>query len=109
MEDIVTKYLDKQYRFTLSTLSSYKLWDRINKENVYLTTIWADMETIFGLSKEAFEPIWDKWAEAKILELNNRITDIRYQLYELNGADVEITVQDINKILNTEYMQQLDQ
>ena len=81
----------------------------MNKKNVYLTTIWSDMETIFGLSKEAFEPIWDKWAEAKILELNNRITDIRYQLYELNGADIEIIMEDINKILNTEYLRQLDQ
>lgn len=108
MEEIVTKYLDKQYRFTLSTLSSYKLWDRVKKESVYLTTIWADMETIFGLSKEAFEPIWDKWAEAKILELNNRITDIRYQLYELNGRDVEISAADINKILNSDFIEYLD-
>ena len=108
MEEIVTKYLNKQYCFTLSTLSSYKLWDRYKQENVYLRTIWSDMETIFGLSKEAFEPIWDKWAEEKILELNNRITDIRYQLYELSGIEVEITSEDINKILNTEYMQHLD-
>ncbi len=105
MEEIVTRYLDKQYRFTLSTLSSYKLWDRNNRTNVYLTTIWGDMETIFGLSKEDFEPIWDKWAEAKILELNNRITDIRYQLYELNGCEVDVTSEDINKILAKEYSQ----
>ena len=100
MEEIVIKYLDKQYRFSLSTLSSYKLYDKINKSDVYLTSIWADMETVFGLSKEDFEPIWDKWAEAKILEINNKITDIRYKLYELNGSEVILTSLDLNRLIN---------
>lgn len=100
MEEIVIKYLDKQYMFSLSTLSSYKLYDKINKSDVYLTSIWADMETVFGLSKEDFEPIWDKWAEAKILEINNKITDIRYKLYELNGSEVILTSLDLNRLIN---------
>lgn len=94
------KYLDKQYSFSLSTLSSYKLYDKINKSDVYLTSIWSDMETVFGLSKEDFEPIWDKWAEAKILELNNKITDIRYKLYELNGSEVILSSLDLNRLIN---------
>jgi hypothetical protein len=100
MEEIVIKYLDRQYMFSLSTLSSYKLYDKINKSDVYLTSIWADMETVFGLSKEDFEPIWDKWAEAKILEINNKITDIRYKLYELNGSEVILTSLDLNRLIN---------
>jgi hypothetical protein len=102
MEEIVIKYLDKQYRFSLSTLSSYKLYDKINKSDVYLTSIWDDMETVFGISREAFEPIWDKWADAKITELNNRITDIRYKLHELNGGDINISAADINTLLMSE-------
>jgi hypothetical protein len=58
------------------------------------------METVFGLSKEDFEPIWDKWAEAKILEINNKITDIRYKLYELNGSEVILTSLDLNRLIN---------
>lgn len=100
MEKIIMKYLDKQYSFSLSTLSSYKLYDKINKSDVYLTSIWSDMETVFGLSKEDFEPIWDKWAEAKILELNNKITDIRYKLYELNGSEVILSSLDLNRLIN---------
>jgi hypothetical protein len=102
MEEIIIKYLDKQYRFSLSTLSSYKLYDKQNKGDVYLTTIWDDMETLFGITKEDFEPIWDKWADGKITELNNRITEIRYKLYELNGADIHISAADINILLRSE-------
>jgi hypothetical protein len=102
MEEIVIKYLDKQYRFSLSTLSSYKLYDKINKSDVYLISIWNDMETVFGISREDFEPIWDKWVDIKITELNNRITDIRYKLYELNGGDIHISAADINTLLMSE-------
>ena len=102
MEEIVIKYLDKQYRFSLSTLSSYKLYDKINKSDVSVISIWDDMETVFGISKEDFEPIWDKWADGKIIEINNRITEIRYKLYELNGADVHISAADINVLLRSE-------
>ena len=102
MEEMVIKYLDKNFKFTLSTLSSYKLFDRTTKQNVYLTTIWDDVGVIFGLSKEDFEPIWDKWAEAHIVNINNKITDIRYKLYELNGSDVLLSVEDINTLLMSE-------
>ncbi len=102
MEEIIIKYLDKQYMFSLSTLSSYKLYDKQNKGDVYLTTIWDDMETLFGITKEEFEPIWDKWADGKIIEINNRITEIRYKLYELNGADVQISAADMNILLRSE-------
>ena len=100
MEDIVINYLDKNYSFNLSTLYSYKLKDKHNGSDVYLTELWSDMEKIFNLSKEDFEKIWDKWADIKIIELNNRITDIRYKLYELNGTDYNLTSEDINQILN---------
>jgi hypothetical protein len=102
MEEIIVKYLDKNFKFTLSTLNSYKLFDRTTKENVYLTTVWNDVELIFGLSKEEFEPIWDKWAENHIININNKITDIRYKLYELNGNDLLLSVEDINTLLMSE-------
>jgi len=102
MEEIILSYLDKQYRFSLSTLSSYKLYDRTNNIDVSVISIWNEMDTIFGITKEAFEPIWDKWADGKITEINNRITEIRYKLYELNGTDVEISAADINTLLRSE-------
>jgi hypothetical protein len=102
MEEIITSYLDKQYMFSLSTLSSYKLYDRTNKIDVSVISIWDEIGTIFGITKEEFEPIWDKWADGKIIEINNRITEIRYKLYELNGADVHISAADINVLLRSE-------
>jgi hypothetical protein len=102
MEEIITSYLDKQYRFSLSTLSSYKLYDRTNNIDVSVISIWDEMGTIFGITKEEFEPIWDKWADGKIIEINNRITEIRYKLYELNGSDIDISAADINILLRSE-------
>jgi len=102
MEKIITSYLEKQYRFSLSTLSSYKLYDRTNNIDVSVLSIWDDMVTIFGITKEEFEPIWDKWADSKIIEINNRITEIRYKLYELNGSDIDISAADINILLRSE-------
>lgn len=100
MDKIITNYLDKYYEFNLSTLSSYKLYDKINKIDVSVKSILYDMEKIFCVTEEIFEPIWDKWVDVKITQLNNRITDIRYKLYELNGTEIEITSKDINMLLN---------
>jgi hypothetical protein len=77
MEELVINYLEKNYVFNLSTLYSFKLKDIHNGNDIYLTEVWSTIETIFNLSVNEFEIIWDKWADKKITELNNRITDIR--------------------------------
>lgn len=103
MEEIVISYLDKQYSFTMSTLYSFKLYDKLNKTEIYLKSLWLEIEVIFGLSFEDFEPIWEKWSDTKILEINNKITDMRYKLYEFNGTDIVLTTEEINKMLMTHF------
>jgi len=63
MEKIIINYLDKNYMFCLLTLSSYTLYDKMNKTDISLKSIWRDMEKIFAISKENFERIWGKWIE----------------------------------------------
>jgi hypothetical protein len=99
MKEVVFNYLDKHYRFTLSTYSSYMLQDKQTKEDVYLRSVFAELETIFSVTPEELEVIWGYWADAKILELNNKITDIRYKVYEITGKTVELGINEINNAL----------
>lgn len=100
MEKIIIKHLETQYRFTLSTLQSYQLIDVYSGEKIFIKTLFNDLEKIFGVDNEELLKIWDVWAENKILELNNRIADIRYKIYELTGVDeLEISINKINQEL----------
>lgn len=100
MEKIIIKHLELQYKFTLSTLQSYQLIDRYSNQKIYIKSLFNDLEKIFGVSNEELLEIWDIWAERKIVELNNKITEIRYQLYETTGIDsFEVSINEINRML----------
>jgi hypothetical protein len=75
------------------------LQDKETKEDVYLRTVFTELETIFSVTPEELESIWSYWADAKILELNNKITDIRYKVYEITGKTVELGINEINNAL----------
>jgi hypothetical protein len=102
MEELILNYLEKNYTFNLSTLSSYQLKDKVNGNHIYLTELFSNIYLIFGITSVEFESIWDKWANEKIIELNNRIVEIQYILYETNGNEFEITPEAINSIINKE-------
>ena len=55
--------------------------------------------SIFNIDDETLFPIWEKWSESKAIEVNNRITDFRYKIYEATGYNVELSLEDMNKIL----------
>jgi hypothetical protein len=100
MEQIVIKYLEKQYMFTLSTIQSYVLTDRVTGEQIYLKALFNTLSKIFGISDSELLDIWDVWADKKIKELNNRIVDIRYKIYEITGVDDESnSIREINEYL----------
>ena len=107
MKEIVSKFLEDQYRFTLSTYSSYMLQDRHTKQDVYLRTVFENLKTIFGVDDEELQEIWDFWADKKIIELNNRITDIRYKVFEITGHDVEVGINEINAALSKDDLEQI--
>jgi hypothetical protein len=107
MKEIVSKFLDDQYRFTLSTYSSYMLQDRYTKKDVYLRTVFENLKVIFGIEDDELQDIWDFWADKKIIELNNRITDIRYKIFEITGQDVEVGINEINAVLSKDDLEQI--
>ena len=99
MEQMVIKYLENNYHFTLSTLVSYKLVDKFDGSEVGLRSVMQTIMSIFNIDDETLFPIWEKWSENKAIEVNNRITDFRYKIYEATGYNVELSLEDMNKIL----------
>lgn len=99
IDTLILKYLNKHYRFSLSTYTSYKLVDMRENKVVSMNETLADLTVIFGISQAELTPIFDQWATRKALDLNNRIVDIRTQLYIKTGFELKLTVGDINMIV----------
>lgn len=103
MNEIIIKYLNKQYKFTLSTYVSYKLYDKVDEVDVPLKEAIQSIITIFGIDETVLMNIFDKWADEQATLLNNKIADIRYKLYEETGVDLELTTKDLNNLMESEY------
>jgi hypothetical protein len=99
MEELVFKYLEANYIMTLSTMVSYKLVDRFDNSNISIVTVLRTINKLFDIEDEILIPIWEKWSGSKSNEINKRITDFRLKIYETTGYNVELTVEDMNKIL----------
>ena len=103
MDDIIRKYLNKQYKFTLSTYVSYKLYDKVDDVDVSLKEVTQSIITIFGIDETLLMNIFDKWADEQATLLNNKIADIRYKLYEETGVELELTTKDLNNLMDSDY------
>ena len=70
MEQMVIKYLENNYHFTLSTLVSYKLVDKFDGSEVGLRSVMQTIMSIFNIDDETLFPLWEKWSENKAIEVN---------------------------------------
>ncbi len=101
MEDIVLKHLNKNYRFTLSTYSSYFLKDRVNNANVHLKNVLALLKETFTMDETELMNIFGKWSESQEVLINNRIVEIKERLYAM-GVTIELSVDQMNTIIEDE-------
>jgi hypothetical protein len=101
MEDIVLKYLNKNYRFTLSTYSSYFLKDRVNDANVHLKDVLILLKETFTMDETQLMDIFGKWSESQEILINNRIVEIKERLYAM-GVTIELSVDQMNTIIEDE-------
>jgi hypothetical protein len=99
MKEIVLKYLDETYRFTLSTYISYKLRDKYKDEDVSLKEVFTQIETIFGLPEEKQREIFDEWADIQAVKLNNIVVDIQEKLYLKTGKEINVPVEEMNDMV----------
>lgn len=100
MKEIITKYLDKSYKMTLSSYVSYHLISKSEDKKIRPADVYKTLQDIFTVDQEELEKIYDTWAENQTIKLNNQITDIRYKLYETTGVELELTVFDLNRLIN---------
>lgn len=102
MKEIILKYLNSNYKFTLSTYVSYYLYDTTNNKEVSLKEALASIILIFDIDETELSKIFDTWADEQAIKINNKITDIRYNLYETTGVELELTPSELNKIIEEE-------
>lgn len=91
MKDIVIKHLNKQYSFTQSTYVTYVLYDKTDKVEVGLPSVFKSITKIFGISESELTEIFDVWADQKAIELSNRITEYKFAYYEKYGVELPIS------------------
>ena len=101
MKPIILKYLNKNYRLTYSTFSSYLLKDRIREEEVKLSDVINSLKNIFTVSDEEIMTIFDEWADSQSILLNNRLVEIQERLYKI-GVTVDLSPQQINTLIEDE-------
>ena len=103
MNDIILKYLNKNYRFNLSTYTScgFKIYDIINNHEVSLTILINDIILLFDIDLEESGRMFDLWVDAQIIKLKNSITDLRYKYYEKYGVELDLTPPETNEALES--------
>lgn len=99
MKEIIIKYLDKNYMFTLSTYVSYNLYDKNAKIEVRLKEVLDNIMFIFNLDSDQLRLVFDDWADKKAIEMQNKVTDLRYKLYLQTGIELQLTPHDLNQLL----------
>lgn len=95
------KYLNKNYRFTLSTYSSYFLKDRVDDRNVHLKDVLSLLKETFTMDESQLMDIFGKWSENQEILINNRIVEIKERLYAM-GVTIELSVDQMNTIIEDE-------
>lgn len=104
MEEIIIKFLNKQYQLTLSTYVSYKVLDKVDNVEVSLKQVIQNVILIFNIDETEIMNIFDKWADNQATLLNNKIADIRYKLYEQTGVELQLTTNDLNQLVTSKYV-----
>ena len=99
MDKLIYKYFDKNYRLTLSTYSSFKLYDRVNDTDIGLKTVLLSLEEMFSVPQDKIHEIFEKWSDNQAILINNRIVELQERLYILTGKTITLTPNDLNKLL----------
>ena len=99
MDKLIYKYFDKNYRLTLSTYSSFKLYDKVNDVDIGLKQVLLSMEEMFSISQDNIHEVFERWSDNQAILINNRIVELQERLYVLTGKTITLTPNDLNKLL----------
>ena len=82
MNDIVLKYLNKNYRFTLKTYDNFLVKEVTSGNDVKLSEVIRLTELLFVLTEQESLKIFDLWADQQLTKINNRIVEIQEELHK---------------------------
>ena len=100
MNQIVLKYLDDNYKFTLSTYVSYKLRERLSNDDVSLREVLKQLDIIFSLSEEELRTVFEIWCDKKSIEINNLVVEMQDKIYQLTGKTIQVTPEQMNGMID---------
>tara|TARA_R110000782_G_scaffold144871_3_gene237706 strand:- start:10895 stop:11251 length:357 start_codon:yes stop_codon:yes gene_type:complete len=107
MDKLIYKYFEKNYKLTLSTYSSFQLYDKVNEKSVTLKTILTLISQLFSVTLEEVSEVFNSWSDKESIIINNRIVELEEQLNTLSSEVVKkISPKDINRILFSESPQE---
>ena len=89
MKKHILKYLNSQYTFTINTYANFLLYDKTHKTEVGLSRALSELKKIFDISESEMLEIFDAWADEKAIEINNIITDYRYEHFQKTGLELK--------------------
>ncbi len=78
MKEIITKYLESNYRITISSLKNFKLYDIKNDKMESLHSILESLRVIFGIAEEEMVTILNSWLDIQVGK-NNIIYEVIYE------------------------------
>jgi hypothetical protein len=81
MEKIVLKYLNKNFTFTLSTLTSRYVKSRHTNEIIRMADLLKEIKQAFNIEEEEALSILDKWNEVEYVKINNALVDSQHLMY----------------------------
>jgi deoxyribodipyrimidine photolyase len=88
MNNIVLKYLNKNYRFTLKTYDNFLVKEIISDNDVKLSEVISLTKLIFMISEEESLKIFDDWADQQLTFINNRVVELQERLHK-NGYSLQ--------------------
>lgn len=98
MKEIVLKYLNKNYRFKITTYNDFLIRDRISGYDVKLSEVMKSIYPIFGISESESLAIFDTWCDQQDILVNNRIVVIQEMLHK-QGINIELSQSQMNEIV----------
>ena len=100
MKQIILKYLDDNYKFTLSTYASYKLREKLSNSDVSLREVFIQLELIFCLPEDELRIPFEIWCDMKAIEINNLVVDMQEKIYKLTGKTIQVSTEQMNGLID---------
>jgi len=100
---MILKYLTKNYRITLDGALNYTVFDVTSESEHQLIKVLVSLKKVFSIDEEVINDVLMEWVESEITKINNKITDIKYKIYQKTGLELELTHNDLVNLISQEY------